>query len=318
LETGAAGTSNALDVAASCGLPSDVLTASRGFLEERGALAIALKQLELEREELHKTKTEVEELKGKLQSQTRHLQRESEELGRRRRAVESEVRSEFAERIAEREKEIAELVREVQSERSMGKAVELQKKLKADASTESREAAKLKASSESASIAPLKDKPKVGQRVFVLTVKQMGEVLEVGVSEATVQVGMLKMRLKFSELALNQKKAPKSTEKLPSFVKPSKDEQAAVLAGKVVSTSVPSRCDLRGQRVLEAREALLQFLDAAFLAPQPRLTIVHGHGSGALKTMVRDLLVSSTIVKDFRSGENNEGGEGVTVVTLDC
>ena len=79
---------------------------------------------------MQKSKTEVD-LKGKLQNQTRHLQRENEELGRRRRSVEAEVRSEFAERIAEQEKEIAELVREVQSERSMGKAVELQKRLKA-------------------------------------------------------------------------------------------------------------------------------------------------------------------------------------------
>ena len=282
------------------------------------ALALALKQLELEREELHRTKAEVDELKSKLQNQTRHLQRESEELGRRRRSVESEVRSEFAQQISDHEKEVSDLVRSLQAERSMGKAVELQKRLKQDVSNQNKEAAKLKASADSASLTPMKSKPKVGQRVFVLTVKQMGEVLEVGGSEATVQVGMLKMRLKFSELAQSTKKSPKTPEALPSFVKPSKNERAAVLAGKVVGGDVASRCDLRGQRVLEARELLLQFLDAAFLAPQPRLTIVHGHGSGALKTMVRDLLVSSTIVKDFRSGESNEGGEGVTVVTLDC
>ena len=80
LETGAAGTSNALDVAASCGLPTEVLAASRSFLEQRGALAIALKRLEIEREELQKSKTEVEDLKGKLQNQTRHLQRETKSL----------------------------------------------------------------------------------------------------------------------------------------------------------------------------------------------------------------------------------------------
>ena len=97
-----------------------MLAASRSFLEQRGALAIALKRREIEREELQKSKTEVEDLKGKLQNQTRHLQRENEELGRRRRSVEAEV-EEFAERIAEQEKEIAELVREVQSERSMEK-----------------------------------------------------------------------------------------------------------------------------------------------------------------------------------------------------
>ena len=52
-----------------------------------------------------------------------------------------------------------------------------------------KEAAKL-TSAESAAISPLQGKPKVGQRVFVLTVKQI-EVLEVGGSEVTVQVGML-------------------------------------------------------------------------------------------------------------------------------
>ena len=77
----------------------------------------------------------------------------------------------------------------------MGKAVELQKRLKADASNQVKEAAKLKASAESAAISPLQGKPKVGQQVFVLTVKQMGEVLGLAGSEATVQVGMLKMRM---------------------------------------------------------------------------------------------------------------------------
>ena len=84
------------------------------------ALAIALNAWRLSAKNC-KNQVEVEDLKGKLQNQTRHLQRENEELGRRRRSVEAEVRSEFAERIAEQEKEIAELVREVQSERSMGK-----------------------------------------------------------------------------------------------------------------------------------------------------------------------------------------------------
>ena len=140
----------------------------------------------------------------------------------------------------------------------------------------------------------------------------MGEVLEVGGSEATVQVGMLKMRMKFSELALSQKKSSKGSEKLPNFVKPSKDEQAAVLSGKVVAASVPTRCDLRGQRVLEAREALLHFSTQHFssaAAPHDCSWAWEWcpENDGARSP------VSSTIVKDFRSGENNEGGEGVAI-----
>jgi DNA mismatch repair protein MutS2 len=73
---------------------------------------------------------------------------------------------------------------------------------------------------------------------------------------------------------------------------------------------------LRGQQVDEALENLEFYLDKAFLAGLPWARIVHGMGTGKLRSAVRKLLKSHPQVKKFESGAENEGGDGVTVVTF--
>ena len=82
------------------------------------------------------------------------------------------------------------------------------------------------------------------------------------------------------------------------------------------SRSIPSTLDLRGARVEEALEALDQYLDRAAVAQAGRVTIVHGHGSGALRDAVRDVLASHPLVREWRPGERGEGGDGASVVSL--
>ena len=80
--------------------------------------------------------------------------------------------------------------------------------------------------------------------------------------------------------------------------------------------SVPATLDLRGARVDEALEALDRYLDRAALAGAKRVTIVHGHGSGALRDAVREVLNTHPLVQSWRPGERGEGGDGASVVTL--
>ncbi|HMJ80326.1 MAG TPA: endonuclease MutS2 [Candidatus Dormibacteraeota bacterium] len=80
--------------------------------------------------------------------------------------------------------------------------------------------------------------------------------------------------------------------------------------------SVPATLDLRGARVDEALEALDRYLDRAALAGAKRVTIVHGHGSGALRDAVREVLSTHLLVQSWRPGERGEGGDGASVVTL--
>ncbi len=77
-----------------------------------------------------------------------------------------------------------------------------------------------------------------------------------------------------------------------------------------------SSLDLRGMRVQEAQEALELFLSQAVVNKLGTVTIVHGHGMGTIKQMVRDYLGSAGIGKSFKPGERHEGGDGVTVVTF--
>ena len=79
---------------------------------------------------------------------------------------------------------------------------------------------------------------------------------------------------------------------------------------------VPSRISLVGTRVDEALSRLEPFLNHAALAGFREAVIIHGVGTGALKRAVREHLTGHPLVKAFRSGDQSEGGAGVTIVIL--
>ncbi len=81
---------------------------------------------------------------------------------------------------------------------------------------------------------------------------------------------------------------------------------------------IPTSLDLRGARVEEALEMLESYVDSAAVAGAQRVTIIHGHGSGALRDALRARLSSHPLVKKWRAGERGEGGDGATIVELDA
>jgi len=80
--------------------------------------------------------------------------------------------------------------------------------------------------------------------------------------------------------------------------------------------AVPATLDVRGARVEEAVEMVERYIDGAAVANASRVTIVHGHGSGALRDALRALLSGHGLVRSWRPGERGEGGDGATVVEL--
>ncbi|MDQ6794442.1 MAG: endonuclease MutS2 [Chloroflexota bacterium] len=80
--------------------------------------------------------------------------------------------------------------------------------------------------------------------------------------------------------------------------------------------SVASSLDVRGARVDEALDAVGRYLDDAALAGLEKVTIIHGHGTGALRDAVRSQAGQHPLVKEVRAGERGEGGDGATVVSL--
>ncbi|MBA3850963.1 MAG: endonuclease MutS2 [Chloroflexi bacterium] len=80
--------------------------------------------------------------------------------------------------------------------------------------------------------------------------------------------------------------------------------------------TVASSLDLRGARVEEALELLERYIDQAAAAEAGRVTVIHGHGTGALRDSVREHLTSHPLVREWRAGERGEGGDGATIVSL--
>ena len=73
---------------------------------------------------------------------------------------------------------------------------------------------------------------------------------------------------------------------------------------------------MRGQTLDEALPAVESFLDAAYRSGLHRLEVVHGKGTGRLRTAVRELLRRHPLVASFEGAERREGGEGVTIVRM--
>ena len=87
------------------------------------------------------------------------------------------------------------------------------------------------------------------------------------------------------------------------------DVTVLVESGSQTQTS----CDLRGLRWEEAQNAMEAFVSQAIANKVGRAKIIHGHGMGALKKMVRDFLETTGIGK-FYPGSRGEGGDGVTII----
>lgn len=143
-----------------------------------------------------------------------------------------------------------------------------------------------------------------GDAVEVATLGgKTGKLLERRGDDAVVMVGALKMTVPFSALRrLSARHA--------------KEAVAPVAIIDVPEVMAKTEVDLRGMRVHELDDALVQAIDAAHRADLHALRIIHGKGTGALRERVNELLKGDKRVKAYRLGAWNEGGAGVTVAEL--
>jgi DNA mismatch repair protein MutS2 len=146
----------------------------------------------------------------------------------------------------------------------------------------------------------------VGDRVWVASLQASGEVLALNeaAAEADVQLGNFRLKLPVKRLELRQKAVKEKETAGPRIT----------LQTTVASPGL--ELDLRGERVDEGLDRLERYLNDAYMARLPWVRIIHGRGTGAMRSAVRDILKSHPLVGSMRSGEANEGGDGVTVVKL--
>ena len=146
-----------------------------------------------------------------------------------------------------------------------------------------------------------------GDRVRVRSLGKTGRVLTASKKgRAEVDIGGLRTRVKLNDLVLLD--APKKAA-----------NKASVRSSEPTTGDLRTErntCDLRGLRADEALDAVERFLDRMVLANEPVGWILHGHGTGALKTAVRRWLPSSAHAESWRPAGENEGGDAFTRVAL--
>lgn len=148
----------------------------------------------------------------------------------------------------------------------------------------------------------------VGDRVWVASLQASGEVLAINerMGDADVQLGNFRLKLPLKRLELRQKAAPAAGV-----------EAAGVrFQSQGAQESPGMELDLRGARVEEGLDRLEGYLNNAYMARLPWVRIIHGKGTGAMRDAVRNILRHHPLVRDSRTGDQGEGGDGVTVVRL--
>ncbi len=86
--------------------------------------------------------------------------------------------------------------------------------------------------------------------------------------------------------------------------------------GRANARTIDTTLDVRGNRVDEAVAQVDRFVDESLLAGRDTIFVVHGHGTGALRSAIRTHLQTHKGIEKLRPGEQSEGGDGVTVAFL--
>lgn len=321
LAQGVPGSSSALAVARTFGLPVTVLERAEKFLsredlqfetvvrklhDERAALELARAAAERREAEAARVKAELEgELRAARDREQRHVSQEAEALLAAVRRARQELRDVQA-RLRSKKLDVAGAREAEKALDRVAAQVAIGGELEPLLGGRGREDA-----------APLPDAASLrkGARVFVPRIRAEADVLDL-LPDGTVRVqaGPLKLTLDASEL--RQVARPESDPRRKA-ARPADGKRTADPAGLEVAVQTSDNtCDLRGMRTDDAVSLAVTFLDRSVNENRRVCFLVHGHGTGALKEAIRRELKSSPYVRFYRAGQPGEGGDGVTVAWL--
>jgi DNA mismatch repair protein MutS2 len=307
LTVGIPGGSNALATASRLGLPEKIVERARHMLS-KGAqeietllthLVTEQKNVESLSQRLEKELKEVEQNDSDLKNRLRQLEED-------RRRIVKESRDQVAREAGELQMKIREAAAELRKEKSRQKIEEAKKAL-AEAQekldTETWQARPVVGARETeAGAAPIS----AGDAVWLKEVGMPATVLSVFEERGLVEVqaGKVKMTLRSDSL---EKRIPSTDETKMG---------GTLIRRDMHKPRVSLELDLRGKRAEEVEPLLDGYINEASLCGLTRVRIIHGIGTGTVRQIVREALASHPLVTSFQPGEQGEGGEGVTIVSM--
>lgn len=314
LKFGEAGASSAIDIARRMGLSEAICQRAQEALDARkGPLGQALDALDRARREQAEAQRKLDAKRREIEAAIAELKAAHALVQQKARDVELEERARVVHELEKARGEVREVIRALQkapNPRAAGQAREvIDKALEKEA--KKLDFKRIEAALPQAEQAPRGNKAREGQRVQV---PGMGEAVVVAVEgeELVLSLGPLKLRRSACEVIPLAGKSPKKSS-FPGGA-PREKRLDKVRAGQLENAD--TRLDLRGMRVDDALRLAESFLDRCFGEGQTRASIIHGHGTGALRQALADYLTASPYVRAFRHGDEREGGRGVTIVEI--
>lgn len=306
LYIGIPGKSNAFEISSRLGLPNSIIDKAKGFLKGEDVrfediISSAQSQHRIAEEE----RKMAEEARAELEKLRADAERERRKLDEDRNRLQAKAKEDAKRIVADTKREMEKLIVEIRSIKDIDRSA-------ADraiqAARDTLRATETAVNEKEAIKKEDNTKPpktvRAGDTVNIVTLDQKATVLSAPDSkgEVMVQAGVMKLNVKLKDIRLiEEKKASAPT-----------SGKVGLGAGKQVGLEL----DVRGMLVDEANIIVDRYLDDAYNAGLSEVNIIHGKGTGALRTGIQAFLKRHPLVKGYRMGSYGEGDAGVTVVTL--
>lgn len=306
LYIGIPGKSNAFEISSRLGLPNSIIDKAKSFLKGEDVrfediISSAQSQHRIAEEE----RKMAEEARAELEKLRADAERERKKLDEDRNRLQAKAKEDAKRIVADTKREMEKLIVEIRSIKDIDRSA-------ADraiqAARDTLRATETAVNEKEAIKKEDNTKPpktvRAGDTVNIVTLDQKATVLSAPDSkgEVMVQAGVMKLNVKLKDIRLIEEK-----------------KAAAPTSGKVglgAGKQVGLELDVRGMLVDEANIIVDRYLDDAYNAGLSEVNIIHGKGTGALRTGIQAFLKRHPLVKGYRMGSYGEGDAGVTVVTL--
>ena len=306
LYIGIPGKSNAFEISRRLGLPEGIIQNARGFLKGEDVrfediISSAQSQHRLAEEE----RRMAEEARAELERLRTDAEKERKKLEDDRSKLQAKAKEEAKKIVADTKREMEKLIVQIRSIKEIDRSAAdraIQQARDSMRGTENALAEKDAIKPDNSGKAP--KTVKAGDEVKIITLNQKATVLAPpdGKGEVQVQAGIMKLSVRLEDLRLLGGEGPK--------------QESGAKVGLAAGRHVGLELDIRGMLVDEATIVVDRYLDDAFNAGLSEVNVIHGKGTGALRTGVQDFLRRHPLVKSYRMGNYGEGDAGVTVATL--
>jgi DNA mismatch repair protein MutS2 len=306
LMIGLPGRSNALLIAERLGLPSEILAAARSEIHPDELKADTML------DEIHRQRDIARQARSTAEKARQDAERMRAELAAKLEKIEDERLQTLEKAREQAEDELADLKVELDEVRkALQKARQPLEQVKSlQQEVENIEDVVQKPVRRQVTPSPRSDVLQVGEKVRLRSLNLLGKVTSITGDMVEVQAGPLRARARLADI---QRLKPEAEEEAITEVSKSGTSKPGTFG---LHAAPGMELDLRGQRAEEALEEMRNHIEAAYLAGQPFMRIIHGKGTGRLRQVIRDELKHSPHVRGFETGQESEGGDGVTVAFI--